>query len=163
MGGGADAAYRVAPTLQLALVVNGCKMLALKTNLSGDALIYQIGPRWTPAPLGKWGPYAHVLVGGIKITHEQLYPEKKQEVLDANKNLDPALAYTLHDQYTSHEDSSGVALTVGTGVDYKLSDALAVRVASLEYLRSSVGRVGGMPYSNGLQVTTGVVLRLGTW
>jgi hypothetical protein len=163
MGGGADAAYRVTPELQLALVVNGCKMLDLKTNLSGDALIYQIGPRWTPAPLGKWGPYAHVLVGGIKITHEQFYPEKKQEVLEANKNLDPSLAYTLHDQYTSHDEASGVALTVGTGVDYKLSDALAVRVASLEYLRSSVGRVGGMPYANGLQVTTGVVLRLGTW
>jgi hypothetical protein len=163
MGGGADAAYRVTPELQLALVVNGCKMLDLKTNLSGDALIYQIGPRWTPAPLGKWGPYAHVLVGGIKITQERLYPELKQEVLEANKNLDPALAYTLHDQYTSHDESSGVALTVGTGVDYKLNDALAVRVASLEYLRSSVGRVGGMPYANGLQVTTGVVLRLGTW
>jgi hypothetical protein len=163
MGGGAEATYRVMPELQLALAVNGCKMFGLETHLSGDALIYQIGPRWTPAPLGQWCPYAHVLIGGMKITNEQIYPDKKQEVLDANKNLDPMLAYTLHDQYTSHEEANGVAISVGTGVDYKLNAALALRVASIEYLRSSIGRVGGLPYANGLQVTTGVVLRLGTW
>ena len=114
-------------------------------------------------PLGRWSPYAHVLVGGMKITHEQLYPDKKREVLEANQNLDPALAYTLHDQYTSHEESNGLAVSVGTGVDYKVNAGLAVRVASIEYMHSQVGRVGGISYSNGLQVTTGLVVRLGTW
>ena len=99
----------------------------------------------------------------MKITHEQLYPDKKRAVQEANKNLDPMLAFTLHDQYTRREEASGVALSAGSGVDYKLNDALAFRIASVEYLRSSVGTLGGMQYSNGLQVKTGMVLRLGTW
>ena len=163
MGGGAEVAYRISPDVQLALDVNGCKMLGMETNLSGDALIYQVGPRWTPSPTGKWSPYAHLLVGGVKITHEQLYPEKKVAAEEANKKLDPALDYTLHDQYTRREEASGVAISAGTGLDYKWNEALAFRVASIEYMRSSVGTLGGLSYANGLQVTTGIVLRLGTW
>jgi hypothetical protein len=163
MGGGAEGAYRLRPELQLALAVDGCKLLNLPANLSGDALIYQIGPQWTPTPLGKWCPYARLLVGGMKITHEQFYPDKKQEVLAENKNLPRKLGYTLHDLYTSHDEGNGVAFQIGTGLDYKLNDALAVRVASIDYLRSTVGTLSGMSYSNGLQITTGLVLRLGTW
>jgi hypothetical protein len=155
VGGGGEAAYRVAPELQIVLDVNGCKMVGTETNVSGDALVYQIGPRWTPMPTGKWSPYAHVLFGGIKITHEQMFPDKKVLVEEANKNLDPSLAYTLHDQYTTRDESSGVAFTAGTGVDYKLNEALAIRVANVEYLKSA--------NTKGLQVTTGLVLRLGTW
>ena len=163
MGGGAEAAFRVAPEVQLALAVNGCNLFGLQTNLSGDALVYQVGSRWTPAPTGKWSPYAHVLIGGLKITHEQFYPDRKQAVLEANRDLNPMLAYSLHDQYTRLEESSGLAISVGTGVDYKLNAALALRVANLEYLRSTIGKLGGMAYSNGLQLTTGLVVRLGTW
>jgi hypothetical protein len=162
-GGGAEAAYRLAPEVQVVLSVNGCKLVGLQKNLSGDALVYQIGPRWTPVPTGRWSPYAHFLVGGIKVTHEQFYPDKKAAVLEANQDLDPSLAYTLHDQYTRSEESSGVALSAGTGVDYKLNEALALRVVSVEYLRSSAGTLGGLPYGKGLQVTMGMVLRLGTW
>jgi hypothetical protein len=125
VGGGAEVAYRIHPNVQVVLAVNGCKLLGLKKDLSGDALLYQIGTRWTPEPTGKWCPHAHLLVGGIKITQEQLYPDKKIAVEEANKNLDPMLGYTLHDQYTSREESNGVALSAGTGVDYKLNDALS--------------------------------------
>jgi hypothetical protein len=163
IGGGAEAAYRLTAEMQIALTVNGCKLAGLEKNLSGDALLYQVGPRWTPLPVGKWSPYAHLLVGGMKVTHEQLYPEKKAAVLAANQGLDPMLAYTLHQQYTTAEEADGVAITAGTGVDYNWNAAIAFRVASVEYLRSSVGTVGGLSYSRGLQVSTGMVLRLGTW
>jgi hypothetical protein len=106
---------------------------------------------------------SHVLVGGVKITHEQMYPDVKLAVEQAHQNLDPSLAYTLHDLYTSREETSGVAFTAGTGVDYRLNDVLAIRVASVEYLRSSAGSLGGLSYSSGLQLTTGLVVRLGTW
>jgi hypothetical protein len=163
MGGGAEAAYRVAPDMQVVLAVNGCKLLGMEKDLSGDALVYQVGPRWKPDSTGRWSPYAQLLVGGMKVTHEQFYPDKKLALEELNKGLDPMLGYTLHDQYTRHEEASGVAISAGTGVDYKLNEALAIRVASIEYLRSSVERVGGMSYGSGLQVTTGMVLRLGTW
>ena len=162
VGGGADAAYRVNPDLQLELAVNGCKLLGLPANFSGDALIYQIGPRWTPAPLAKWSPYAHFLIGGMKITHEQLFPDEEAALLDANKDADITYKNSLHDQYTRHEGANGLALG-GGGVDYNLNAALALRVAGVEYLWSNAGSLDRLSASRGLAVTTGVVLRLGTW
>jgi len=38
-GGGADAAYRVAPHLQVAVAVGGCKLRGLPKNVSGDILV----------------------------------------------------------------------------------------------------------------------------
>jgi len=95
---------------------------------SGDALLYQIG-RAGPQSR-KWCPHAHLLVGGIKVTQEQLYPEKKIAVEAANKNLDPMLAYTLHDQYTSREESNGVALSAETGVDHKLNAGMVLQLGT---------------------------------
>ena len=156
-------AYRVASDWQLVLEVNGCKLLGLTKNLSGDALTYQVGPRWTPSPEGKWSPYAHVLFGGMKVTHEQLYPEKKKLVEQAYPNADTVLANQLHNQYTTSEEANGFTFSAGTGVDYRLNRALAIRLAGLEYSRATIGNLGGMSYSGGFQVTTGMVLRLGTW
>jgi hypothetical protein len=119
VGGGADAAYRLAPD---------CKLTGLPADMTGDALIYQIGPRWTPLSTSRWSPYAHLLV---------------------------MLSYTLHDQYTRREDKSGL--------DCKLSDVLAIRVARIEYLHSNLDNIGGMSHGRGLQVSAGMVLRIGTW
>jgi opacity protein-like surface antigen len=99
----------------------------------------------------------------MKVTHELLDPDKKLAVDEANPNRDPLFIYKLHDQYTSSEDSNGFTFSAGTGIDYKLSNAIAVRVAGLEYSRSTVANVGGMNYSHGFQISTGMVLRLGTW
>jgi hypothetical protein len=162
-GGGAEAAFRVEPPLQLVVSVNGCKLLGLAPNFSGDVLLYQAGPRWTPAYGGRWSPYAHLLVGGMKVTQEQLYPDLKAKVLAANAGLDPSLDYTLHDQYTSSTESSGLAVSAGTGLDYKLNDAIAFRVVGLEYLRTSVQPLNGVPFGGGFHVTTGMVIRIGTW
>jgi hypothetical protein len=163
MGGGAEGALRLADELQLVLAVNGCKILGLPAYHTGDALVYQIGPRWTPAPVNKWSPYAHLLVGGLKVTQEQLDPEKRAFLEEGNPNLDAGVVNKLHDQYTTHEESSGLAVTAGAGIDYKLKPALAFRVLGVEYLRSNVHPVNGMNVSSGFQVSTGMVLRLGTW
>ena len=163
IGGGAEAAWRLSRSWMLAADVNGCKLRGLETNFSGDALVYQVGPRWSPNSNGRWAPYAHVLVGGIKVTHEQLYPEKKKLADLANPSHDPAIAERLHDSYTRQEEANGLAISAATGVDYKLTRALALRVASVEYLRSSIGTLGGLNYNQGLQLSTGLVLRMGTW
>jgi hypothetical protein len=159
VGGGGEAAFRVAPDWELVATVNGCKMLAQAENVSGDALVYQLGPRWTPSPGGKWSPYAHLLVGGLKVTQETLDPVEKKLVLDANTDLDPMLAYTLHSKYTTQQESNALALTAGMGVDYQVSPAVAIRVANFEYLHSGARTVSG----SGFQMTTGMVLRWGTW
>ncbi len=163
LGAGGEGAYRVADQLQLILSVNGCKLLGVPTNDSGDGLVFQVGPRWTPLPMGKWSPYAHILVGGLKITQEQFYPAKKVAVEAANPNIDPSLAYTLHDQYTTHEEGTGFAITAGAGINYKLSAAFAIRAIGIDYLHSNVDSVNGMRFSSGFQISSGMILRLGTW
>ena len=159
IGGGGDGALRVAPEWQVVLAVGGCKLTGLALNVTGDALVYQFGPRWTPSPDGKWSPFAHFLVGGLKATQETFDPEEKQRVLQAHPGLDPSLLYTLHGLYTSDEESNALALTAGMGLDYRLNSALAIRVASLEYLRGSARSRPG----SGFQMSTGIVLRWGTW
>lgn len=162
-GGGANLAYRLSGQWQLALDVNGCKLLDLPKNLSGDVLVYQVGPRWSPNPAGRWTPFASLLVGGLKVTHEEFDPAGKVLADASNPLRIPSIANRLHSTYTRQEEADGVAVSAATGVDYRLNRALALRVASLEYMRSSIGDLGGYSYSNGLQLSAGLVLRIGTW
>ena len=165
LGGGAEAAYRLARSWQVVAAVNGCNLMGLAKDLSGDALVYQTGARWTPAPAARWSPYVQVLLGGIKVTHEQLYPDRKAAVEAAHPNPsgDPEIAHQLHDLYTSSQEVDGLAVSAGTGVDYKINDAFAVRLASLEFSKSMAGTLAGKSYAGGFQFATGMVLRLGTW
>ena len=78
IGADGSGAFRIAPEWMLVVDVGGCKFIGMETNLSGDSLSYLLGPRWTPAPAGRWSPYVQILVGGNKITHEQMLPEKKR-------------------------------------------------------------------------------------
>jgi hypothetical protein len=161
IGGDASGSFRVAPEWMLVAEVGGCKLLTAEPNLSGDSLSYLLGPRWTPAPAGRWSPYVEVLVGGNKITHEQLLPEKKRalELLAAQNGA----AAPAHEDYTIADESNGFAVAAGTGLDLKLSAALVFRVASVEYSHSYVTANRGLNYANGVQVRTGMVLRVGTW
>lgn len=162
-GGGASLYRRLSPQWQLTLDVNGCKLLDLPRNLSGDALAYQIGPRWSLNAAGRWAPYAQLLVGGLKVTQEEIYPDKKL-IADASNPLHKtSVAARLHDTYTRQEEANALAISAATGVDYRLNRALALRIAGVEYTRSGVGNLGGLSYANGVQLTTGLVLKMGTW
>jgi hypothetical protein len=160
-GGGSSASIRVASEWQIVVELGGCKLLDLPTNLSGDSLSYMVGPRWTPATSGRWSPHAQVLMGGTKVFQERFYPEEKAavEAEFAPKKLGNA----QHSLYTQDWDTSGFAIAMGGGVDYKINNALAFRVASLDYSHSWTNDLNGVNYQNGLQFTTGLVLRMGTW
>ena len=69
----------------------------------------------------------------------------------------------LHTEYTQHYETNGFALAAGMGVDYKLNNALAIRVASLDYTRSWTSDLSGVSYQRAMQFTSGLVLRMGTW
>lgn len=142
-GGGGELAYRMAPAWQVVLDAGGCKMRNPGANASGDALSYLIGSRWTPAPAGRWSPHLQFLVGGTKLTWERTLPRRPD--------------------YLIHEESSGFALSAGGGLDLRLNRALALRVASIEYRRAFLSAPDGRDYSGGLRMTTGIVLRMGTW
>lgn len=79
--------------------------------LSGDALIFAAGPRFTYRNVTHWTPWFNILVGG--------------------------------------------------GVDYDLNPAVAFRVSSLEYSHTWAGALKDMAYPDSLQLTMGMVLRVG--
>jgi hypothetical protein len=118
------------------LNVNGCKLLGLSTNVTGDSLTYLAGPRWTPSTSSRWRPHVQFLAGGNKLTQQVVYREW---------------------------ETSGFAVVVGSGVHYKLNNALALRVANLDYQHSWNNRLNGTNYQNGLRFTTGLILNMGTW
>ncbi len=139
--------------------VGGCKMLGAGTNLSGDATTFLVGPRFSYRTASRWTPWAHALVGGEKLTQELMLPPVQAQVLapaapDTSK-------WILHDAFTVHYESTGFALSMGSGIDWILNREVAFRVGSLEYLRSWTPRLNDQSYSNEVKVSAGFILRAG--
>ena len=161
VGGGASGALRLASQWQFVVDVSGCKLLGLENNLSGDALSYLAGTRWTRHPSGRWTPHAEVLIGGTKLTQELVYPQLKRAVESSLPKSVPA--YLPHALYSKDWETNGFTIQAGGGLDVKLNSALSYRVANLEYSHSWTEKLNGIDYRNGLQFTTGLALRMGTW
>lgn len=165
LGGGASGAYRVHPQWQVLVDVSGCKLMGMDANFSGDTLTYLAGMRWTPRPAGAWSPYLQLLIGGQKMTVEELFPEIKEEV---DKQFADDIARGkrkdfIHSLYTEQEETNGFAVSLGGGVDYALTRGLAWRVASLQYTHAWNQPVAGASYRTSFQVNSGLILRMGTW
>ena len=161
-GGGGEAAIRVHPQLQIALQVAGCKLMGLDKDWSGDSLTFLVGPRWTPYPAARWSPIAEILAGGRKITTEEMFPAKRAALEEALQQTGQKLSDPDHSLYTRTNESTGFSVKAGVGVDMKLNSALAFRVANLDYTFSWADEMGGH-HAQGLQLTSGLVLRMGTW
>lgn len=161
VGGGATAAFRISLSWQLVADVGGCKLLDLGKNLSGDSLTYMMGPRWVSRSSGPLSSYVQILVGGNKMTEERMFPEKKKLLtkIAMQKNLE----VPTHDQYTEQTDTNGFAISIGGGLQYKLNRAFAIRLADISYQHFWVSPLWGREFSNGLKITSGLVLRMGTW
>ena len=162
VGGGGTAGFRVATEWQMMLDVGGCKMLGFGSDWSGDVLTYMVGPRWTPQTSGKWIPHAQALIGGTKVTQGYQNPTLKAEVADWHPVNDEGRT-AKHAYYSTDWDKSAFAMQAGAGVDYKFNNALALRLANLEYAHSWVGDINGMNYHNAVQISGGLVLQMGTW
>ena len=161
VGGGANAGFRLAPSWQFVTEVAGCKMIGLEKNVSGDSLTYLAGPRWLGCIRGPWTARLQLLIGGNKITEERMYPELKK-VLDAaafRANTAPP----SHADYTEATETNGFTVATGAGLNYSLSRALTINVADLSYRHSWTNTLWGRNYSNSLKLSSGVVLRMGTW
>jgi hypothetical protein len=164
-GGGGQAAFRLSPSWQLVAQVNGCQLRDLAPRNSGDSLSYVIGPRWTPLAERRFSPFAQVLVGGNKITRYEVDPVKER-LLKAEATR-RGVDLPAPELYTKTDIRHGFALQAGTGLDVRLNPAFAFRLASTEYARSWAGQPGGVlegrNLNQGLQLSSGVILRMGTW
>jgi hypothetical protein len=161
LGGGATTGFRLASSWQLIADVGGCKMMGLEQNLSGDSLTYMVGPRWVSRIHGPWSGYLQFLAGGNKVTEERMFPELKQLLVQAaiwDDQPPPS-----HDEYTKATESNGLAVSAGGGIHYNLNPVLTWQVAELSYRHAWTSPLWGREYSSGMQFTSGLVLRMGTW
>jgi hypothetical protein len=164
IGGGAEAAFRFRPELQLVVDIGGCKMTGLTQNVSGDSLRYLVGPRWTPFATSRWSPFAEVLAGGRKVSQEIMNPAKKAALEAVAQQTGQTLSDPDHWLYASNSEQAGFAIKAGIGVDMRLNSALALRVASIDYSRDwAAAPLSGARHSQGLQVASALVLKMGTW
>jgi hypothetical protein len=160
-GGGATAAFRLAPSWQLVADIGGCNINGLSADLSGDALTYLVGPRWLGRIAGPWRAHLQALAGGRKQTAERMYPERRNLVEAAA--LRDGGAPPEHSDYTDHAGSHGFALAVGGGVDFAVNRALTIQVAQFDYQYNSTAAIWGQGITNSTKLTSGLVLRMGTW
>ncbi|GEM_PF-512840 len=161
VGGYAETGFRVSASWQMVLAVDGCKIMNLERNLTGDSLRYTIGPRWTPRPSQRWSPYVEFLAGGTKVAEERMYPELKASLIEAAQAQGKDLP--LHDQYTTQYDWNRFTMSAGAGVDMRFNRALALRIASLDYRHTFSPPINGNKFNNGISFTTGLVVRMGNW
>jgi hypothetical protein len=161
-GGGGEGAFRLAPSWQFVIDVSGCKMMDLPQNYSGDTLTYLAGPRWSARPVSRWNPYAHFLMGGMKVTEQKTDPELRA-VLVAAAAKDGSSAAADFAKYAQTWEANGFAVAAGTGLDLRLNPALALKIAAIEYRRAWLPPINGRDYNSGLAFTVGAQLRMGTW
>jgi hypothetical protein len=163
IGGVATAAFRLSPTWQLVGDVSGCKILQLQANLSGDSLTWMVGPRKVWNPYGRLHPYVQVLAGGRKLSWEQLEPAKKARMELQAAQTGRSLDFTDHSLYTNNTESTGLALSTAAGLDVRLNSAFGLRLAEFGYTHSWNSAFNGIDYSQSLEMTSGLILRWGTW
>ena len=160
VGGEAVAAYRLSTEWQGLLNVGGCRALGLGSGVSGDVLDYMIGGSWKPRTSGRWIPSLQVLVGGTKATQERMDSSLKRRLEDAAKTSRAGLP--KHELYSRTSEANGVALRAGAGIDVNLGRAVSVHLLGIDY--SHIWGDGAVLMSrNAVRLTSGVVLRIGTW
>ena len=163
MGGGGQGAARVNPSLQIVAEVNGCTIInSMSKFQSGDSTMFAVGPRWTPLAAHRFSPFAEVMFGGRRITHDYTSEELREELLNEwDKGEIPH--YFKRSDYQVEYQQFGFAMSMGGGFDAVFGRAFAWRVLDVQYTRSWMPPVDPINAQQGLQVRTGVVLRIGTW
>jgi hypothetical protein len=158
-GGSGNAVFNLNSWLGVVADVGGCKMMSPGFNISGDSTYYLAGPRFSWRKFESWTPYFQLLGGGNKLTTETMYPDRKPPQAE----LEELWPWDAHAIYTSADQTNSWALEIGAGVDYKINGALGLRVVQLDDLHTWARDLNNRHYPNNIRVSTGLVLRFGTW
>jgi hypothetical protein len=164
IGGGGTGAFRISPSWQIVGEFTGCLIINMPKNESGDSEMYSGGTRWTPRASKRVSPYAQLLVGGRRITHEIDDVQKQKELIDAwNDGSGMLPHYPKRSDWSVEHQENGFAVAVGGGVDLVVNRALAWRIGNVEYTHSWLPDVDQIHASEGVRFTSGLTLRIGTW
>jgi len=160
VGGGGVGQWNFSRNWSLVADVGGCKMLGWGENLSGDSLTYLFGPQWNGRNWRKLTPRVRFLIGGNKITQEELLPDKIKELEDQGINWKEN---EYHSIVANEYDQNAFAFLVGGGFDLTVHPALSLQLANLDYMYTGLGEFRGRRYTHNVSFTFGVTLRVGTW
>jgi hypothetical protein len=165
VGAGGSGAARINPQWQALAEVSGCLIMHQPTaNQSADSLYYGGGTRWTPLAAHKISPYVQVMFGGKKVTHETDDIDLRKKLLDEWGDGGGSLAhYPKRSDWSVEVANNGPALGVGGGFDVVIARPFAWRLLNVEYTHTWIGSVGLIQPQNALRISTGAVLRIGTW
>jgi len=163
--GGGSGASRVNPSLQLVGEVSGCLIMHMPAaNQSADSLFYGGGLRWTPLADHRISPFVQVMFGGEKVTHEtDDIPPRTKLLNEWNDGNGPLPHYPKRSDWSVEVAKNGPALGIGGGFDVVFARPFAWRLLNVEYSHTWIGDVGIIQPQNALRVSTGAVLRIGTW
>jgi len=164
LGGGGQGAARIAPAWQIVSEVNGCMIVNTPKYESADSLTFAAGPRWTPHATRRFSTFAQILFGGRRVTYEVVSPLLRDSLLNAWDDGKGSLPhYPKRNDYQVQYQALGFNLTIGGGFQASFGRAIAWHVLDLNYSHSWLPEVHSIDASNGVQVRTGVVLRIGNW
>jgi hypothetical protein len=165
IGGGGSGASRVNPYLQLVGELSGCLVMNMPTAVeSGDMLYFGGGVRFTPLAAHHVSPFVQMMFGGRRVTHEIIDPALRDKLLDEwNDGSGTLPHYPKRSDYSVELSRYGPALSFGSGFDWVLTRAFAWRMVDVEYSHAWIGNADLIQGQDTLRVTTGAVLRIGTW
>ena len=133
-------------------------------NQSGDMLFYGGGVRWTPLAGRHVSPFMQVMFGGEKVTHETDNIPLRTQLLNEWDDGEGTLAhYPKRSDWSVEVVKNGPSLGIGGGFDLVLTRAFAWRFVNVEYSHAWMGDVDMIQPQRSLRITTGAVLRIGTW
>jgi len=127
-GGSGSIAYNVNDSVGAVAEVGGCRDTGLPSGISGHAVTYLFGPRINFRSSSKFTPYGQLLVGGAQFGG------------------------------TGGVSANAFAMTLGGGLDLRISDHVSFRVAQAEYLLTQFGGT----QQNNFRFQSGIVLRFGS-
>jgi hypothetical protein len=165
VGGGGSGASRVNPYFQLIGEVSGCLIMNMPAaNQSADMLFYGGGLRWTPLAAHRVSPYLQLMFGGRKVTFEtDDIPLRKELLAEWNDGNGTLPHFPKRSDWSVEVAQNGPALGVGSGFDVVLNRAFAWRLVNVEYTRAWMEDTVMIQPQRSLRITTGAVLRIGTW
>ena len=159
LGGFGVLGYHITGSWQWTGEVGGCMLSGKSKGWSGDSLTFMTGPQWILHSQSRWSPHFHLRAGGQKITEEYCL-----QYGPLPTGLQPGRACeTDPTGYAKHYETTGVALSTGVGMDVALTKALSLRLADLNYVHTWVPNLNGTEFSDGVRVSIGLGLKIGTW
>jgi len=165
IGGGGSGAGRIDPQWQYVAEVSGCLVIHMPAaNQSGDSLFYGGGVRWTPRASHSVSPYVELMFGGKKVTHEAGDIELREKLIaEWNDGSGRLPHYPKRSDWSVEVVNNGPAIKVGGGFDVVWTRPFAWRLLDVSYSHAWINNSDMIRPQNALRISTGAVLRIGTW